>query len=421
MSGTRRLLTGAQVITCRGPAPLRGAALDAPEVVEDGGVLIEGETIVTVGASAGLEAAHHEAIERGEVTIERFPGQVLAPGFVDPHTHAVFAGNRALEFERRLRGETYLQILESGGGILETVEKLRRAGREELVAQTLGRLGNMLAHGTTTAEMKTGYGLSLEAEVKTIEVLRTLMGLTPIQLVGTFLGAHAYPRGKDRAAYLDEVIEVMLPAVRQYDFVRFCDVFCDRGVFDVPSTRRILEKARELGFELKLHSDEIEALGATEMACQMGARSVDHLVEATPAGIEALASANTAAILLPGTSLSLGKKYAPARPLIAAGAAVALASDLNPGSCHNESMQFSLSLACAGLRLTPAEAFHAATINAAYAIGMDHLVGSLEAGKQADVVAFDVPDYREVPYKFGVNHVTAVYKKGTRVHQRPAA
>lgn len=382
-------------------------------------MLLDGETIVTVGSAATIEAEHREAIAKGEIAVEDHRGHVIAPGFVDPHTHAVFAGNRALEFERRLRGETYLQILESGGGILETVEKLRRAGRDDLVTETLGRLQNMLAHGTTTAEMKTGYGLSLESEVKTIEAMRTLMGLTPIELVGTFLGAHAYPKGKDRPQYVDEVIEVMLPAVRQFPFVRFCDVFCDRGVFDVPSTRRILEKAQELGFELKLHSDEIEALGATEMACAMGARSVDHLIEATDRGIEALAASSTAAIMLPGTSFSLGKKYAPARRLIAAGAAVALASDLNPGSCHNESMQFSLSLACAGLRLTPGEVFHMATINAAYAIGMDHKVGSLEAGKQADVVVFDVPDYREVPYKFGVNHVTAVYKRGVKVYRRP--
>ena len=408
------LLTARQIVTCAGAAPKRGSDLDDAGVIDRGALLVANGVLEDVGPEADVRSR----LGGQSVTEHRFPNRVLAPGFVDAHTHAIFAGNRAREFERRLRGEDYMAILESGGGILETVDGLRHATEENLVDQTLSRLDRMLEHGTTSAEVKSGYGLEVQAELKSLRVLERLRELVPIELTGTFLGAHAFPRGLDRSAYVTQIIEEMLPAVVDQGVVDSCDVFCDRGVFDLDQTRLIMERAVGFGLRLRIHSDEIKALGATELACSMGAASVDHLIAITDSGIQALSASRTVGVLLPGTSFTLGKTYAPARKMIENGCSIAIATDLNPGSCHNENMQFAFQLACATYRMTPAEAFNATTLNAAYSLGLDQRIGSLEKGKQADILVLDVEDYREIPYKLGVNHVEKVYKAGSIVMQR---
>ena len=362
-------------------------------------------------------------------------GKVVMPGFVDPHTHLVFAGDRADEFEMRVRGATYLAIMAAGGGIMSTVRATRAASLEEIVAQSRKRLDRMLAYGTTTAEAKTGYGLDLESELKLLEAIRILDETHPVDLVPTFLGAHAIPTEyRDRPDdYVDLVVEQMLPRVAERDLKElrdlrggkippvpsdpsvpfFVDVFCDEGAFTLEQARRILEAAKALGMGLKIHADEFSPLGGTRLAVELGAISADHLVCTPDEEIELLAKSDTIAVALPGTPFGLGhRQYTPARRIIDAGGALALATDLNPGTCWCESMQFIVALACRYMAMTPAEAVAAATINAAHAIGLGDEVGSLEAGKRADIIVLDAPDYRHLAYRFGTNLVEAVIKRG---------
>ncbi len=362
------------------------------------------------------------------VTIDA-AGKVVLPGFVDPHTHLLWAGDRAEEFELRVAGATYMQIMQAGGGIMNTVRATRAASLDELIEQTLPRLDSMLSHGTTTAEVKTGYGLSTESEIKMLDAIRLLDEEHPMDLVPTFLGAHAVPaeyQGRTDA-FVDLIVDEMLPTIADLRYkvetpdgeyyVRaadFCDVFCEAGVFDVAQSSRILMAARELGLGLKIHADEFEPIGGTTLAVELGAISADHLVCTTD---EQLAGPgrlpNTIAVALPGTPFGLGHhSYTRARRLIELGGVLALASDLNPGTCWCKSMQFIIALACRYLKLTPAEAINAATINAAYALNLGQYVGSLEVGKQADVIVLDVPDYRHLGYRFGTNLVETVVKRG---------
>ena len=392
--------------------PQRGTRLGDLGLIEDGALAVQAGHIVAVGPTAELRA-HFSAAREIDAT-----GRAVIPGLVDPHTHVVWAGDRANEFEMRVAGKTYMEIMAAGGGIMSTVRATRAASLDELVAQTKARLARMLAHGTTTIEAKTGYGLETAAELKMLAAIRRLQTEQPVELVPTFLGAHAIPTEyKDRPeAYVDLLVNEMLSAFSPRSTLHpplFCDVFCEEGAFTLEQTRRVLTSAKALGFGLKLHVDEFEALGGSRLGVELGATSVDHLVTTPPDEVEAVAQSDVIAISLPGTPFGLGhQEYSPARQLLKLGGALALATDCNPGTCWCESMQFVIALACRYLRLTPAQALAAATLNAAFAVGRGDMVGSLQVGKQADAVILDVPDYRHLGYRFGTNLVYTVIKRG---------
>jgi imidazolonepropionase len=401
----------AQVLTIASPGgPKRGATMSDLGIIRDGAVAVRNGRVLAVGPTAVLR----EQV-RAEHTLDA-DGRVVMPGFVDPHTHVVWAGERADEFERRVAGASYMEIMAAGGGIMSTVRHTRAASLDDLVVQSRLRLERMLAHGTTTVEIKTGYGLNTPDELKQLAAIRRLQAETSTTLVPTFLGAHAVPAEFSGRAdkYVDLVVEEMLPAVAQEDAPpRFCDVFCEEGAFSLEQSRRVLETARALGFDLKIHVDEFKPLGGTRLAVELGAISADHLVCTPPEEIELLAQSDTIAVALPGTPFGLGHSdYTPARGLIDAGGAVALATDCNPGTCWCESMQFMIALACRTMGMTPAEAISAATINAAHAVGLGGEVGSLEPGKRADLILLDVPSYPHLGYRFGTNLVRTVVVEG---------
>ncbi len=402
------------VVPAQDNGPQRGSALGELGLVEDGAVAIRGGQIVAVGPAATLRERYDSA-ERLDAG-----GGVVTPGFVDPHTHLVWAGDRAGEFEARLAGATYMEIMAAGGGINRTVSDTRSAPVEVLVEQTRARLDRMFAHGTTTVEIKTGYGLTTESELRMLDAIYWLDDEHPADIVATFLGAHAVPpeyRGRTDA-YVDLIVTEMLPAV--VDFARsrnrplpFMDVFCEEGVFDAAQSRRMLEAARHLGMPLKIHADEFAGIGGTALAVELGAVSADHLVKTPVEDIEALGRGGTVAVGLPGTPFGLAEdEYTPATAILAAGGALAVATDCNPGTTWCESMQMVLALACRYMRLTPGQALAAATLNAAFAVGLGGRVGSLEPGKQADLLVLDVPDYRHLGYRYGTNLVRAVVKAG---------
>jgi imidazolonepropionase len=374
-------------------------------VIEQAALLAVDGRIAWLGPEASLPFAF------GNLAVSAIPvldaqQRCVIPGFVDSHTHPVFAGSRAGEFAARVSGQdTYAALLERGeGGILSTVRATRAADDATLIANLRARADTFLRYGTTTFEAKTGYGLTVEDELRSLTVIARVNRDHPATLIPTFLGAHVVPT-EYRAApdvYVDLVVDGMLPAVAP--LARFCDVFCDQGAFSVAQSRRILERAAALGLGLRLHADELAAIGAAELAAELGAASADHLIQVTPRGIEALARAGVIATLLPGTSFSLAHGHnAPARSLIAGGAEIALATDCNPGTCFSENMQLVLTFACVNLRLSVEEALRAATLGGARALRVEHEVGSLEVGKRADLVVLDAQDYREVPYHFGVN------------------
>ena len=403
-----------QVCVVPGPdGPQRGDALGELGLIEDGAVAVREGRIVAVGKTAVLRA-HYTADETLDAN-----GCCLIPGFVDPHSHLPWVGDRAGEFEQRIAGASYMEIMAAGGGIMSTVRQVRQATVEQLVAENLPRLDRMLRLGTTSLEAKTGYGLSVEAELKQLEAIVALDAQHPIELTPTFLPAHAVPaeyRGRTDD-YVDLVIAEMLPAgarwMRENGRSLFCDVFCEEGVFDLAQTRRILERAKALGYGLKVHADEFVGLGGTKLAVELGAISADHLVQTPAADIAALGQGNTIAVGLPGTPFGLGHShYTPAQEILAAGGALALATDCNPGTCWTESMQMVIALACRYMGLTQAQALAAATLNSAHAIGRGAEVGSLEVGKQADMLILETADYRHLGYRFGGNLVQTVIKKG---------
>lgn len=410
-----------QVLTLAG-GPQRGSSLGQLGLIEDGAVAIDGDRIIAVGDTGDLQARFQATRELDAA------GRVVTPGWVDPHTHLVWAGDRAEEFEQRQAGASYMDILAAGGGILSTVRRTRAASASDLMAQTTRRIMRMVTYGTTTAEAKTGYGLAWEAELKTLEVILALDERGPIELVPTFLAAHALPpefegRPDD---YVEEVLRQMLPALVAWwqknapqRPLPFVDVFCEEGAFDLAQSRRLLEGARAQGFPLKIHADEFAGLGGTGLAVELGAVSADHLVHTPARDIQALGASATVAVALPCTPFGLSEPdYTPARALLESDALLALATDLNPGTAWCESMQFAMALACRKMGLTPAQAIAAATINAAAAIGRQDQIGSLEADKQADLLILDVPDYRHLGYRFGVNLVTDVVKRGQVVVTR---
>lgn len=405
-----------QVATVPGPGPKRGAALADVGLIREAALLVQGGRVAWVGAQRDLPP--HEA----EAVVD-VGGAAVVPGFVDPHTHLIFGGDRVEEFERRLQGATYQEILAAGGGILSTVRQTRALGVAELVAQAQPRLARMLAHGSTTVEAKTGYGLSTESEVAMLEAIWALDGAQPVTLVPTFLPAHAVPEEyrDDPDGFVTLIVEEMLPAAMARkpagSGALFADVFCEAGVFSVAQTQRILERAQELGYALKVHSDEFEALGGTSLAVKLGATSADHLMATPDEEIARLGQSDTVAVLLPGTTFGLGKAegWARARTMIEQGVAIALATDFNPGTAWCVSMPFIMALAARYLRLTPAEALVASTLNAAAAIALHPERGSLTPGFFADFVVLATDDYRHLAYRFGENLVAQVWKEGERV------
>ena len=413
------LITGAsQLLTLRGSGPRRGSSLSNLEIIEDGALLVRNGVIATVGTRAQVEALPEaRAAEKLDLG-----GRVALPGFVDSHTHLVHAASRAEEYELKIQGASYEEIARKGGGILNSVKKLRAATAEELKKRALAALHQFAAYGTTTMEAKSGYGLEVASELKILKLHKELAAEQPLEIVSTFLGAHVVPeefRKKTGGAkkYIQLLEENLLPQIAERKLAEFCDVFCDRGAFTVEESKRVLQAGRQWGLAPRMHAEQLSRSGATRLAILLRAASCDHLEHVNKSDIRALGKSETVATLLPGCDFHLGlQKYAPARELIDAGAIVALSTDYNPGTSPTLSMPMILSLACTQLRMTPAEAITAATINAAYALRREKQVGSLEVGKQADIAVFEVADYREIPYYFGVNHCWMTIKRGRVIH-----
>ena len=415
------LISGAsQIVTVRGRGPRRGAALSKIGVIYDGAILVRNGLIAAVGPSAKVEKlADSKKAEKVEMG-----GRVVLPGFVDAHTHLIHAASRAEEYELRIRGASYEEIARKGGGILNSVKKLRAATAEELKDRARGFLEQFAEHGTTTIEAKSGYGLDVTSELRILSLHKELDAEQPLEIVSTFLGAHVVPleyRGtsEGKRQYLELLEKRMIPEVAQNGLAEFCDVFCERSAFSLRESRSVLEAGKARGLSPRIHAEQLSNTGATQMGIELGAASCDHLEYLKPADVRALAKSKTVATLLPGCDFHLGlERYAPARELMDAGAIVGLATDFNPGTSPTLSMPMILSLACTQLRMTPAEAIAAATINAAYSLGREKRIGSIETGKQADMAVFEVADYREIPYYFGVNHCWMTLKRGEMVYLR---
>ena len=405
-----------EVLTCRGPAPRIGAAQRDAGAVSDAVVAAERGTIVFVGSE---EDWRRQGSPTADATRVDARGGAVIPGFVDPHTHVLFAGDRRHELRRRLAGATYAEIAATGGGIVSTVESTRNATPEELSAATVHRLDEMLRCGTTTCEAKSGYGLTLESELKMLRALRTIGERHPIEIAPTFMGAHEIPVEcrQRRETYVKAIVDEMIPAVAHEQLAEWCDVFCETGVFTPDETRTIFSAARRAGMKLRIHADELGASGGALVAAECGARSADHLIFVDDEGAAAMASAGVVATLLPIAAfyLKLGR-FAPARRLIERGVAVALATDVNPGGGFSPSMPFAMALACFGMGMTFEEALVGATINAAYSLDRHARVGSLEAGKQLDAVVVDGPAIDLI--RVGAETISAVVKKGRIVHAR---
>jgi imidazolonepropionase len=418
MSESLLIRRAGQLLTLRGPEDARrGAALSDIGVVSDGAILITDGVIEAAGSAEeveGLAAGADNVIELDA------GGRVVMPGFVDSHTHLVFSQPRLLDYEMRIRGADYHQIAEAGGGILSSVQAVRAAAPEELETQAHRAIQNFARHGTTTVEAKSGYGLDETGEMKTLVVLAAIDG-QPIEIVSTYLGAHVIPpeHAKDPDAYIDWMAREMMPRIRRQKLASFADVYCDQGAFTIEQTRRYLSAAREIGFQLKIHAEQFSHTGAARLAVELEATSADHLEQADKEDAVALGNSSTVATLLPGSVFHLGlDRYAPARALIENGAAVALATDFNPGTSPTCSMPMVLSLACTRMRMSAAEAICAATINGAHALRRGHVVGSLDPGKQGDVILMNATDYREIPYYFGVNLVASTIKRGVVIYQQ---
>jgi imidazolonepropionase len=403
-------LHASQLVTLAGPKrPRIGKELSELGIIRDGGLLIRDGKIDVVGPSDEIEkkSTDAEVVDLG--------GRVVLPGFVDAHTHLVFAGNRLDDFERRARGESYEQIAKAGGGIWSTVEKTRAASEADLFGQATKHAEWFVKCGTTTVEAKSGYGLTLDDEVKILRVMQRLNQETPLEVVPTFLGAHAVPRDSSAGEYVDLVINEMLPRVAKEKLAEFCDVFCERGYFDVEQSRKILSSAKKLGLKLRGHVDQLTNSGGAKLMAELGAATADHLEKTDELGIGALKAANVQPVLLPGSVYALGStSYPRGREMIEAGLPVVLATDFNPGSSPTPSMPMVLSLACTQMKMSPAEAITASTINAAYSLSRDD-IGSLEAGKAANVAVFDCEDHRELAYWFGLPQTHVVYVRGKQI------
>ncbi len=399
-----------QLLTLNGPArPRIREEMDSLSIIEDGAIAIHDSKIQAVGKTAEI-LSDYQAMKEVDAS-----HKVVMPGFVDPHTHPVFLKTRENEFEMRIQGRSYVEISQTGGGIRSSIEGVRNATEAELLKLSKERIQRIISNGTTTLEAKSGYGLTTKSEIKQLQVIKRLQNEMPIEIVPTFMGAHEFPveYKENRNEYIRILKDEMIPKIAELGLAEYCDIFTEEHVYTIAESRDILNRAKEAGFKIRMHADEIKPMGGAELAAEIGAISADHLGAASDAGIMALARSGVIATLLPGTIFSLGmKSYARARDMIERGVAVALATDFNPGSCNCDSMQFILTLACLQMKMTPAEAITASTINAAYALDRGDKIGSLEPGKQADILIMDMPSYQYLPYHFGSNNVEKVFKNG---------
>ena len=381
-------------------------------IIENAYIAVKNRKILAIGVGdefgnlCGEDTKIHDA-----------EGLLVTPGLIDSHTHLIHGGSRENEFSMKLNGVPYIEILNNGGGILSTVKATKDASEEALYKKAKKSLDRMLEFGVTTVEEKSGYGLELNTEIKQLEVARALDKNHPVDLVHTFLGAHAVPEEykENHKAYIDILVDVMMPKIKDMGLAEFCDVFCEEGVFTIEESEYILQKAKEMGYKLKIHADEIESLGGAELAAKLGCVSADHLMAASDEGIKMMAENNVVANILPATSFNLNKNYADCRKMIDMGAIVSLSSDYNPGSCPSENLQLVMQLGCLHLKMTPNEVLTAVTINAAYAIDRADKIGSIEVGKNADFVVFDARNVEYLMYHFGINHTKKVYKNGNLV------
>lgn len=397
----------AQVVTPQGHTAIKGASMKDVKIYENASVLIEDGHIVAVGD--GAEWAKTVPVDKQiDAT-----GKTVLPGFVDSHTHFVFGGYRADEFLWRMEGMTYMEIMERGGGINNTMKATRNASAEELIEHSMDILEKMLAFGITTVEGKSGYGMDHDTELKQLEVMKELEQRQPVEIVRTFMGAHSIPpeyKGRNEE-FLKFLVKEVMPDVKKADLAQFCDIFCEKGVFSIEESRQYLQQAKDMGFDLKIHADEIVTLGGAELGAELGCTSADHLLHASDEGIKALANSDTVATLLPTTAFCLKEPFAPARKMIDAGCAVALATDFNPGSGFTNSVPLMIALGVIYMGMTAEEAITALTLNGAAAVGRADTIGSIEEGKQADIVILQYPSYKFLPYHTGVNIVETVIKK----------
>lgn len=407
----------AQVVTCSGHEARKGAAMSELTVIENGAVVVTDGVIAYVGRTEDLPQWDYSGYETIDAT-----GRAVLPGFVDSHTHLVFGGFREEEFSWRMRGDSYMSIMERGGGIHSTMNATRRASFEELKTSARARLDRMFALGVTTVEGKSGYGMDRETELRQLEVMRALNEEHPVDIVPTFMGAHATPaewKGREDE-FIDWLIAGVMPDVAARGLAECCDIFCERGVFTVEQSRRYLQAAAGMGFRTKIHADEIVDTGGAALAAELGTLSADHLLMTSDEGVRALASSGTVATLLPCTAFSLREHYARGREMIDVGCAVALATDLNPGSSFTSSIPLTIAIACIYMKMSPEEAVTALTLNAAAACGRADRVGSIDEGKQGDMVILDFPSYKFLPYHVGMNIVRTVVKHGVAYHNRLA-
>jgi imidazolonepropionase len=421
MNGNMIIKNAAELVTCSGFKAKKGKEMADLHIIKDGAVIIKEGVIAAASKTADIEKQIKKiGADQSDFDIIDAQGKAVLPGFVDSHTHLVFGGYRAEEFSWRMRGDSYMEIMNRGGGIVNTVAATRDASVEELLESGIKRLNSMLSFGVTTVEGKSGYGLDRETEIKQLEVMARLNQIHYLDVVPTFLGAHAVPeeyKGR-QDAFIDFVAADVLPRVVDQNLAEFCDIFCEKSVFSVEQSRRLLTRAKDLGLKLKLHADEIVQLGGAELAAELGAVSADHLLQASDQGIEDMAAAGVVATLLPATAFSLKEPYADGRKMIDSGCAVALATDFNPGSCFTESIPLVFALATLYMNIAAEEAISALTLNAAAALDRADQIGSIDTGKKGDLIILEFPSYTYIPYHLGVSTVEKVIKQGNLVFDK---
>ena len=397
-----------QIITCKSEGAKKGKEMNDLSIIENGSIYIEDGIIKKIGNFDELKQFEENA------TVIDAKNKVVLPGFIDSHTHFVFGGYRDDEYSWRLAGMDYMEIMNRGGGIAKSVNQTREASKEKLFNDGIQRLNSFANFGVTTVEGKSGYGLDFETEIKQLEVMKELNEVHSLDIVSTFLGAHSVPTEYKRHSreYIDYIIKEVLPVVKERDLAEFCDIFTEKNVFSVEDSKKLLNSAKEMGFKLKMHADEIVRIGGTELAAELGATSADHLLKASDEGLKMLRDNDVVATLLPATAFSLQEDYARARYIIDNGGAVAVASDFNPGSCHTESIPLLIALSTIKMKMTIEETINALTINAAKAIGREKTIGSIEIGKKADIVIHNCPSYKFLAYHIAVNLVEKVIKNG---------
>jgi imidazolonepropionase len=421
MNGNLIIKNAAELVTCSGFRAKKGKEMADLHIISDGAVIIKEGTIAAVGKTKDIVKQHATpGVDLSDFDIIDARDKAVLPGFVDSHTHFVFGGYRADEFAWRLQGASYMEIMQRGGGIVNTVRATRKASKEELIQSGINRLDSMLSFGVTTAEGKSGYGLDRETEIKQLEVMAHLDRVHYVDVVPTFLGAHAVPekyQGKEEA-FIDFMVKEVMAEVAERRLAEFCDIFCEKNVFSVDQSRRLLARAKDLGLKIKLHADEIVQLGGTELAAELGAVSADHLLHASDRGIMDLAKAGVVATLLPATAFSLREPYAPGRKMIDLNCAVALATDFNPGSCFTESIPLVFALATLYMNISPEEALTALTLNAAAALNRADKIGSIDTGKNGDLIILEFPSFKYIPYHIGISTVEKVIKKGNLIFDK---